>query len=66
MNESNADRAIRGVAGVVLLVLGFTVLGGPLAVAAIAVGLILAVTGAIGFCPIYAVLKTGTRKVMGG
>ena len=65
MNESNADRIARVAVGVVLLILGFTVLGGPIAVAAIVVGLILAVTGTIGFCPIYAIFKTGTRKLTG-
>ena len=65
MNESNADRAGRVAVGVVALILGFTVLGGPLAVIAIIVGAILTLTGAIGFCPIYAVLKTGTRKITG-
>lgn len=65
MNESTTDRVLRGVAGAVLLILGFTVLNGALAVVAIVPGLILAITGAIGFCPIYALLKTGTRKVTG-
>lgn len=65
MNESNTDRVLRVVAGAALLILGFTVLGGPIAVAAIVVGLILAVTGTIGFCPIYAIFKTGTRKLTG-
>ena len=65
MNESNADRIGRVVVGVVLLILGFTVLSSVLAVIAIAVGAILTLTGAIGFCPIYAVFKTGTRKLTG-
>ena len=65
MNESTGDRIGRGVVGVVLLIAGFTALSGVLAVLAIVVGAILTVTGAIGFCPIYAVLKTGTRKVTG-
>ena len=65
MNESNADRAFRVVVGVVVLVLAFTALNGALAVVAGIVGAILTVTGAVGFCPIYAVLKTGTRKLKG-
>ena len=65
MNESNADRIGRVVVGVALLIVGFGVLSGVLAVLAIVVGAILTLTGAIGFCPIYAVLKTGTRKVTG-
>jgi len=51
--------------GVVLLVLGFTVLNSALAVVAVIAGLLLTVTGALGFCPIYAILKTGTRKITG-
>lgn len=65
MNESNADRIARVVVGVALLIAGFAALNGVLAVIAIIVGLILTVTGAVGFCPIYAVLKTGTRKLSG-
>lgn len=65
MNESNADRALRLVAGAALLFLGFAVLGGAISVVAIIVGAILTITGAVGFCPIYALLKTGTRKLGG-
>ena len=63
LNESNIDRIIRAVAGLALLFLG---LGGTLsgagAIAADVVGAILLLTGAVGFCPIYAVLKMGTLK----
>ena len=62
MNESNGDRIARGAVGVVLLILGFGPLSGVLGVIAIVVGAILTITGAIGFCPIYSILKTGTRK----
>lgn len=65
MNESNADRAARVAVGAVLLILGFTALNGALGVAAIVVGLILTATGAVGFCPIYKIFKTGTRKLTG-
>ena len=65
MNESNADRIARVAVGVVLLILGFTVLNSVFAVIAIVVGAILTLTGAIGFCPIYAAFKTGTRKLTG-
>ena len=65
MNESNGDRIGRVVVGVIALILGFTVFSGPLAVIAIIVGAILTLTGAVGFCPIYAVFKTGTRKITG-
>lgn len=65
MNEANWDRISRVVVGVVLLIVGFTVIDGALALVAIIPGLILTVTGAIGWCPIYAALKTGTRKLTG-
>ena len=63
LNESNVDRIIRAVAGVVLLYLGFGgVLGGGLAIVADVIGLVLLVTAAIGFCPLYAMLKISTLK----
>jgi hypothetical protein len=63
LNESNVDRIIRAVAGVVLLYLGFGgVLGGTLAFVADVIGVVLLVTSAIGFCPLYAVLKFSTLK----
>ena len=65
MNEANWDRISRVVVGVVLLIVGFTAIDGALALVAIIPGLILTVTGAIGWCPIYAALKTGTRKLTG-
>lgn len=63
LNESNVDRIIRVVAGVVLLSLGFggVLSGGPAIVAAV-VGAVLLLTGAIGFCPLYAMFKFSTRK----
>ena len=63
LNESNIDRVIRAVAGVVLLYLGIGgVLGGTLAIVADVVGAVLLLTGAIGFCPIYFALKLSTKK----
>jgi hypothetical protein len=62
LNESNTDRIIRAVLGVVLLYLGFGVLSGTLGIAAGVVGAVLLLTGAVGFCPIYALLKLSTLK----
>jgi hypothetical protein len=59
-NESNIDRIIRAVAGVVLLYLGFGVLGGVTAIIADVVGIVLLATAAIGFCPLYAMFKFST------
>ena len=63
LNESNTNRIIRAVAGVVLLYLGFGgVLGGALAVVADVLGVVLLITGAIGFCPLYTLFKFSTLK----
>ena len=63
LNESNIDRIIRAIAGVVLLYLGFGgVLGGALALVADALGAILLLTAAIGFCRIYALINFSTLK----
>jgi hypothetical protein len=63
MNESNLDRIIRAVLGVVLLFLGFSgALTGALAIVADVVGIVLLLTSAVGFCPLYALLKLNTRK----
>ena len=60
-NESNIDRIIRAVAGVVLLYLGFGgVLGSTLGVVADVLGVVLLFTGAVGFCPLYAMFKFST------
>ena len=64
MNEANWDRIGRLVVGIVLLVIGFTVLSGAISLVAIIPGIILTATGAIGWCPIYAVLKTGTLSLI--
>jgi hypothetical protein len=61
MNEASWDRVARVGIGVALLVLSATVFSGVWVAVGVGVGLILTVTGAVGWCPIYAVLRTGTR-----
>ena len=62
-NESNVDRIIRAVAGVVLLFLGFGgILSGGVAVVADVLGAVLLLTGAVGFCPLYTLLNLSTLK----
>jgi hypothetical protein len=62
-NESTLDRIIRVIAGIALLGLYFTsVVTGSLGVILVIVGAILLVTGIVGFCPLYALLKLSTRK----
>lgn len=62
-NQSNSERIIRVIVGIVLLVLGLGgVVGGTLALVLDILGGILLLTGAIGFCPLYALLKIRTNK----
>ncbi len=63
LNESNIDRIIRAIAGVALLYLGLGgVLGGGLAIVADVVGVVLLLTGAVGFCPLYTLINFNTRS----
>jgi hypothetical protein len=63
VNESNMDRIIRVVIGLVLLVLYFAgSVTGVLGILAVALGAILLLTGAVGFCPLYTLLKVSTKK----
>ena len=63
LNESNIDRIIRAVIGIVLLYLGFGgVLSGATAIVVDILGVILLFTGAVGFCPLYMLFKFSTRK----
>jgi hypothetical protein len=62
-NESSLDRIIRVLAAVVIAVLYFTgVISGTWAIVLGIVGLILLVTGLIGFCPLYKLLGISTLK----
>lgn len=63
LNESSPDRIIRIVIGVVLAALAVTgTASGALAVVAWVLAAVLLVTGAVGFCPLYAILRIGTRS----
>ncbi len=62
-NESGVDRIIRVVLGIVILALGWGgVVTGGLGVFLKIFGLIPLLTGAIGFCPLYALAKIRTNK----
>ena len=62
-NESGLDRILRAIAGIVLLVLYFTgTVTGGLGIVLVVVGAVLVVTGVVGFCPLYALLKIRTNK----
>jgi len=62
-NESSADRIIRGILGVALLLVAFlAVPAGALQIVLIVIGAVLLVTGAIGFCPMYRILGLSTKS----
>ena len=63
-NESPIDRIIRIVLGIGLAALALA--GGvatPLLYVVWLVAALLLVTGVVGFCPLYAALRVGTRRV---
>jgi hypothetical protein len=62
-NESAVDRVIRVVLGIVLLALYFTgFVTGGLGIALLVVGAVSLLTGIVGFCPLYSLLKINTNK----
>jgi hypothetical protein len=62
-NESSVDRIIRFVVGIVLLAVYFTgSVAGGVGIAALVVGALALITGLVGFCPLYALLKIRTNK----
>lgn len=62
-NESNQDRGIRAVLGIIALLVGLLAAGGFLRALLIIVGLFLVITAAVGFCPLYRLLGINTCKV---
>ncbi len=62
INQSKTDRIIRVILGVILLILGWVgIVGGTFGLILKIVGFIPLITGLIGFCPLYALLKTKTN-----
>jgi hypothetical protein len=63
LNEASWDRIVRVVLGIVLLFAGFTgVVAGTLGILVAVIGGVLLATAFAGFCPIYAVLGTKTKR----
>jgi hypothetical protein len=63
INESNLDRIIRIVFGIVLFTLYITnVVTGTLGIVFIVLGALALLTGIVGYCPLYALLKIKTNK----
>jgi hypothetical protein len=64
-NEAGLDRLVRIVVGIALAVAAYAgAVAAPWLYVAWLVAAILVVTGAVGFCPIYAVLRTGTKRAL--
>lgn len=62
-NEAVWDRVARGVVGLILLALAiFAVVHAGWAIAFYILGAVLLLTGIIGWCPLYALFKTKTKK----
>jgi hypothetical protein len=62
-NEGLIDRVVRVIVGLALLYLGFISMGGATAGLAIGVvGVLALLTGMVGFCPLYALLKINTLR----
>jgi hypothetical protein len=63
LNESNLDRIIRIVIGLVILALGWlVVVPGTLGLVFKILGFVPLLTGLIGFCPLYALFGMRTNK----
>ena len=60
-NESSADRMIRAIIGIALLVFGFTV-SGTLQWVMLATGILALFTAITGFCGLYKLLGISTYK----
>jgi hypothetical protein len=62
-NESTLDRVVRVVIGVVAFLVGMYVLKGVAQTIALVISAIALVTGAVGFCGLYAIFGISTCKV---
>ena len=60
-NEGMLDRALRIVVGLGLGIATFTLLAGAWQIVAAIIAAILLLTGVVGFCPVYALLRINTR-----
>jgi len=61
-NVGGMDKIVRIVLGIILGVLGFFFMSGALGIVVGVVGLVLLVTGAVGWCPLYLPFKFSTKK----
>ncbi len=62
-NMGTADRVIRALVAVIILILYFThVISGTLAVILLILSAVFVVTSLLGFCPLYLLVGLSTRK----
>ncbi len=61
-NMGNTDRVVRAIIGIVMMAVGFGVLGGGAAIAVGVIGVVLFATSLIGRCPLYVPFRISTRK----
>ncbi len=59
-NEGTWDRIIRVILGLILFYVGYAMVSAPWNYVAYVLGLILVVTGAIGYCLLYSLFKIDT------
>lgn len=63
VNQANWERVARVVLGIILMYVGFGgVAAGTLGTVIGILGVVALLTGLSGWCPLYAALKTGTKK----
>lgn len=63
INEAPWDRIVRVIVGIAMLYIGFGgVVEGALGIGVGVVGLILFVTGLVGWCPLYAMFRVKTSN----
>lgn len=62
VNLCATDRVVRGIAGVILLVVGLFVVRGRKGIVLDALGATLLFSGSVGFCHVYSVLRIDTSK----
>jgi len=61
-NVPKRERSIRVIGGIILLLIAANVFTGGIKTLIFLIGLILLITGAIGYCPLYSFLKSKGQK----
>jgi hypothetical protein len=62
-NETMVDRIVRVVVGALLIYAWYAMLvTGVMAIVALIIGIVLVITGLVGWCPLYSLFGIGTRQ----